>query len=208
MSSNQELIIPRGPLEIPRSQMPQIALADYTEFFALLAHQNIKVKRQYIVASNLKAAQCEINRDKVCQWVEKMPDGAQNKPCIVSRDNYVIDGNHTWLALLNTDPNNMVDCFWIDMDCFELLNTCRTFSKVFSKTVNEATMQLFDIPESLIAKVRRIMAEEVHPADDEKVLTEKGKKDLEEEKMKEKIIINPLVEPDKMAEPDKIQKTV
>jgi hypothetical protein len=66
---------------------------------------------------------------------------------------------------------------------------------------------VFSIPESLIAKVRRIMAEEVHPDEDEKVLTEKGKKDLDE-KTKEKIIINPLVEPDKMAEPDKVQKTV
>jgi uncharacterized protein YaiL (DUF2058 family) len=80
---------------------------------------------------------------------------------------------------------------------------------------------LFDLDELLVRKVQNVLesSEEVEPTDSKKVLSEKDT-DLEEDEKffekdekkisgkSEKIIFNPMIEPDKIAEPDKNQRTV
>jgi hypothetical protein len=61
----------------------------------------------------------------------------------------------------------------------------------------------FDLPESLVEMARRILKE----SSEEKEVGKKSE-EIEESKTKEKIILNPEVHPDRINEPDKVQKTV
>jgi hypothetical protein len=192
INESADINIPRGRLNIPRHQMPQITGSDYPEFLELMRLRGVSYAHRSIAANTLKAAQKEVNIEKVHEWMKSLPEHAANKPCIVSRDGYVLDGNHTWLAKLNSDPGCNINCIQIDLDIEELINTSKLFHKVTNKTVNEGTTMLFDLPESLISKVRKVIGED----------TEKKKV---KKKHKEEITFNPEIRPDRYTEPYKIK---
>ena len=131
------ILVPRGQVSIPRYQMPQIEKKYYPEYFDLLSLRSIKVTRMRIPATKLRAAQSEIDMEKVRQWSKSLPKGALDKPCIVSRDFYVLDGNHTWLAQLNHNSGSKIDCYLVDLGIHDLINTTGLFDKVTNKTVKE-----------------------------------------------------------------------
>lgn len=137
ISESIKLNIPRGYLEIPRFQMPQIELKDYPEFFRLLALRKISVVRIKILARELHIAQTEINLSKIREWMKSMPKGAKDKPCLISSDLYILDGNHTALSLMNRNPESKVDCFVIGLEMEELLQTVRLFDRITYKLSNE-----------------------------------------------------------------------
>jgi hypothetical protein len=134
---NIGLLIPRGQLSIPRHQMPQIEKEYYPEFFYLLGLRGVSFEHKAISANRLRTAQNEIDVNKVKEWIKSIPEGARKKDIIVSKDLYVLDGNHTWLAILNKNPNSKIVCFVVDLNMVDLINTCKLFDKVTNKTVNE-----------------------------------------------------------------------
>jgi len=135
--STRNILIPRGQINIPRYQMPQIEFKDYEEYFDLLRLRNIKIERVNLQAKYLRAAQNEIDVSKVQKWAIHMPPDAARKPCIISKDKYILDGNHTWLGYLNRDPNIRVSCYEIDLNIVDLLNITKLFDKVTNKTIKE-----------------------------------------------------------------------
>lgn len=80
------------PFYVPRLEMPQIDEEDYPEFFAFcegkteLFHRIMSpwVLKPHQIVDKFKA--------------EAMPDSVRAKPVLVSRDDYVLDGNHRWMA--------------------------------------------------------------------------------------------------------------
>jgi hypothetical protein len=132
------LTVPRGTLNIPRHEMPQLELKDYPEFFKRLNFHGISVTRKKIPALNLRAAQNEINKEKVLSWVKSLPQGAKEKPIIISGDFFVLDGNHSWLAQLNADTTCHVDCYQVGLHIRELLDALKTLDKITYKTVMES----------------------------------------------------------------------
>lgn len=137
VSESTDLLIPRGAISIPRHQMPQISSEDYPKFFKHLNFRGISVTRKKIVALNLRAAQNEINKSKVIKWAKVLPQGAKEKPCIISSDFYVLDGNHTWLSQLNKNTCISIDCYQIGLPLMELLDILKSFNDVSYKSVNE-----------------------------------------------------------------------
>jgi hypothetical protein len=134
---SKDLIIPRGHLNIPRFQMPQIKKENYPEFLRLLDLRNISIQRVKIPANQLLAAQNEINHDKVKEWMVSMPIEAREKPLLVSSDLYVLDGNHTWLAILNRDENASIDSWILGLEMEDLLKEIKLFDKITYKTIDE-----------------------------------------------------------------------
>jgi hypothetical protein len=188
--------VPRGNLNIPRYLMPQIHQKDHQDFIDFLRSKSIPVKRINIRVNDLKATQKEINLDRVAEKMSSLDK--IDKPILVSNDAYVLDGHHLWLAKYNLDPMSYVDCYLIGQKIRDLLNTTRTFPKVFYKTINEVTM-IDDMPASLVEKVRKILDEsEENKEDDTKKI--EGKK-------REKITVNPEIGPDSIREPIKDQTT-
>ena len=88
---------------IPRVQMPQ--LEDVGKFRAHLDAAGYKTSEGKELASHLRATQNELNGGKVAAVAEKMKtdDALRNRQIIISKDNYVLDGHHSWAAKVGLD---------------------------------------------------------------------------------------------------------
>jgi hypothetical protein len=95
-----EIVVPSKTKGVARTEMPQIRAKHMDKFLDYLKKNNVKVKKTVVQPSKLKAIQGEFDKEKIKTNMEKLKDGAL-KPIIVSDDDYVIDGNHRWLASLN-----------------------------------------------------------------------------------------------------------
>lgn len=97
---NNLILAPAGNLGIPRDQMPQIDGKYREDFIEWLKRHKVKVRTIRVPAKSLKMVQGEYNRDKVGAIMDQ--ELSSNAPPIfVSKDGFVIDGNHRLIAHLN-----------------------------------------------------------------------------------------------------------
>lgn len=127
-------------LGIPRHEMPQIESKNVNDFVKFLKGNGVRVKSKKIPVRSVKMAQREINGDKVRDLM-----GAEisnlNKPVIISNDNYILDGHHRVVAILNLDDSYRLDTVFIDLPIEELLKMTKEYPKVFYKSVSETVLQ-------------------------------------------------------------------
>lgn len=117
----EEMIAVSGGLGIPRSEMPQIPSAMLPEFFNYLNAEGINTQEQWILADALKPTQTHVDSDKIG------PERANHqKPILVSRDHYIMDGHHGWASSLG----NEVRCIVIDLTIEDLLSTAWEFGSL------------------------------------------------------------------------------
>lgn len=76
---------------VPREQMPQLDKEGVKTF---LADNNVPNEVVEVPTSSLKPTQGEFNLEKI----ESMNNVGMSIPILVSKDNYVLDGHHRWLA--------------------------------------------------------------------------------------------------------------
>ncbi len=100
---NNLILAPTGNLGISRNQMPQIDGRYREDFIKWIKEQGIKVRNIRVPARSLRLAQGEYNKDKVGDLIDKGIT-ADGYPIFISKDAYVVDGNHRLIAHLNT-PN-------------------------------------------------------------------------------------------------------
>jgi hypothetical protein len=84
-----------GTLGIPRSQMPQVKMADRGAMVNFLKARGIEHEIVEVDPASLKPTQAEFSRKKTKRAMEAAGDTAT---ALVSADGYVIDGHHRWLA--------------------------------------------------------------------------------------------------------------
>lgn len=121
---------PKDTLGIKRSEMPQVATADYPEFIDYLKDNGAHFTKETVPADSLKAIQGEFSDAGVEKALLKRDI---KKPSIVSSDNYIIDGHHRWLAALNTGTD--VDIFKVDIPGKKLLQLVKDFPKTTYKDI-------------------------------------------------------------------------
>jgi hypothetical protein len=85
---------------VPRSIMPQVRAKHINKFIDHLKKNDIEVKKVVVDPKKLKAIQGEFDKEKIKINMEKLKNEPL-KPIIISDDNYVIDGNHRWVASMN-----------------------------------------------------------------------------------------------------------
>lgn len=180
--ANKDIFIPSGTCFLRREQMPQIARADIPEYIEFLRAKRIKVTQTEVNVNSLRATQSDINKTKILDLISNPPS---NKPLIVSNDNQVLDGHHTWLAKLNSTPDCNIGAFVVDLNINELINISNQFPKTFRRSVHEATVTMQK--ETILEKVS-------------KILKEKKKKKVAKKKF-EKVIIEPEVSPNGFTQP-------
>jgi hypothetical protein len=134
ISDNPGIYVPQNSLNIPREQMPQISDSNKMEFVDWLEEQGIVVQYMEIPVAMLRSVQDTINLKKVENLANTMPDGAMRKPVIVSKDHYILDGHHRWLALLNRDPHQAIAAYRVNIPIKELLAISRNYRQTFYKT--------------------------------------------------------------------------
>lgn len=133
----------RNPIEIPpenlsisRTHMPQINQDQRDIFLKSLEDEGISHQFVRIAPIHLKATQGEFNLDKVRSIIEKKPP---LNPVIISKDNFILDGHHRWLADYNQDKHEPTPLIKINLPILDLLAQARRFKGVDFKSVTENT---------------------------------------------------------------------
>jgi len=113
------------PFYIPRDEMPQIDEKDYVVFFGFLKERNVQMEIKTFHPKELHAHQ-RVNWSKV----HAMDQTVMDKPILVSKDGYVLDGNHRWWAhvLQKTD----LKAYQIDLEFEEAIKLLFDFPKTYA----------------------------------------------------------------------------
>jgi len=125
---------PKGSgLGISRIKMPQVRSADYEEYVEYLADQNITFKAKDVDPNDLKPIQREFNIISVDRAFKKMLEiipGAKLKSIIISKDNFIVDGHHRWIAHVNAKRKISVVQASVNMK--ELLSATNAYPKSYN----------------------------------------------------------------------------
>lgn len=130
------MIAPGGNMGLQRSMMPQIAANRLSEYFRHMKSNGVTFKEKTLKTSELKLVQAEYNKDKVLNLMKqyKKGDKAVGR-IIVSKDGFVLDGSHRFLAKHNSDPTNAdIDVHQANVKIADLLSISRKFAGVQFRT--------------------------------------------------------------------------
>jgi hypothetical protein len=124
-------------LNIPRIKMPQIKRDHIPDFLDHLRDQGIDVSKRSIAIKSLKPTQNEINSDKVKEKYEKLANGKEPKPFLVSYDNFILDGHHQLFALKTLDDSMKMTCYVVGLKMTELLKMAHKYPKTTYKNLKD-----------------------------------------------------------------------
>jgi hypothetical protein len=137
-----QVYIPGPNLNVPRQEMPQVKKEFVSDFLNYLRESGVEVWRENAPVGSLRPIQADINRPKV---IGMMANTVLEKgmPPIVSNDNYILDGHHRWLALLNgamqrNDKDYQMPIWRVDTDMRSLLALAKKFPDIQYKSIEES----------------------------------------------------------------------
>jgi len=93
---------------IPRVKMPVIPAKRTKEFIKYLEDRGYKIEKEKEKAANLRATQSEIDGAKVAVSMKRIQSEGFYKRLVISKDDYILDGHHTWAGQLGIDAKNNV----------------------------------------------------------------------------------------------------
>jgi hypothetical protein len=126
----------RQTMNIPRKDMPQINSGDVADFINFLKKNKISTTKMMVDPNDLKATQGQFDKSKIKDMLDKVDSGSlDDKPIIISKDNYVMDGHHRWLAFVNLNRDMQV--FRVNLNAKELLQKMNEYPKTFNKKLYE-----------------------------------------------------------------------
>jgi len=140
------IYIPPCALNISRIDMPQISKDKLPQFIDQLRNKHhVRVVKTTVPVDSLYPTQKEFNIPKI----KKIMNHHEMKPkVIMSNDNHVLDGHHTWLGKLNRylstkdHSEKQLPVTKINLPIKELLKIANNFNGVFHQSVAEGTLSL------------------------------------------------------------------
>lgn len=121
-------------LGINRISMPQIHTGDFLKGIA--NDPSINTTNMMANTQDLYPTQDQFNTDKVKTIVLGLRSGNEQKPIIVSDDNYIVDGHHRWAAHDNMDIP--IPVIKVNLNVQDLLNYLQDKPYVENKNINES----------------------------------------------------------------------
>lgn len=122
---------------IPRHQMPQVRSSKWDSFKKYLRDNDVRMEEAVSVPANkLTPTQKHLDHKKVA-LVAQMDAKRKEKPIIVSRDGYILDGHHRWAYEFG--QGNRLPANIIDMDIKELLPFIKKWDGVEFAKLNHMT---------------------------------------------------------------------
>lgn len=91
---------------IPRVKMPVIPAKKTKDFIKYLKSQGYEVEKGHERAENLRATQNEIDGAKVAIQMNRIEEDGFYKRLVISKDDYILDGHHTWAGQLGLDAKH------------------------------------------------------------------------------------------------------
>jgi hypothetical protein len=124
-------------LNIDRKDMPQIKSDDVKDFLSYLKKNDITTDKKLVDPSKLKATQGQFHKEKIKGLMDAIEAGKLKKePILVSKDNYVIDGHHRWLAFSNLGRDLTV--YQVNTNADKLIALMKSYPKSFTEKLYEA----------------------------------------------------------------------
>lgn len=126
----------KDTMDIARNEMPQVASKDISDFIRYITKNNISVAKKSIDPDGLKATQGQFHKKKIADLLDVIKkDNYKQKPIIVSKDMYVLDGHHRWLAHVNAEKD--IEIYHIDLSIDTLLDKMKEYPKSFTQKLYE-----------------------------------------------------------------------
>jgi ParB-like chromosome segregation protein Spo0J len=120
--------------------MPQIDRKHVKDFISYLNKRDIGVTKKKVDPEKLKATQHQFHKAKVQSLIDYIESGNyDNKRIIVSKDNYVMDGHHRWLAHNNTDKD--INIYQVNVNAKDLLDLMHEYPKSYTEKLYGGTIQ-------------------------------------------------------------------
>lgn len=130
-------------LGIDRKEMPQIDSKYRLDFIKYLKDKKIKTADVKLTPGTLKATQHQFHTAKIQSLIDKIEDGSYDKkPILVSKDNYVMDGHHRWLAYRNLGMQ--IPITRVDVTAKELIDLMHDYPKSYKKKLYEESNEEAD----------------------------------------------------------------
>jgi hypothetical protein len=131
-------------LGITRDKMPQVDEKDYPEYFAYLKEKGITLKKGKEDPNNLKPIQKEFAKIGVEKSLDKMlAQKDKAKFIIVSKDDYIVDGHHRWLAAKN--GRQQLNVMRANVNMKELLKATNEFPKTTFKSIKNVVKNMQEV---------------------------------------------------------------
>lgn len=127
----------KDTLDIDRKDMPQVKSGDLKHFLAYLKMKGISTTKRVVDSEDLKATQGHFHKEKIQKIMDAIEAGNLEKaPILVSKDNYVIDGHHRWLAFNNLDRD--ITIYQVNADADDLIAIMKDYPRSFTEKLYEA----------------------------------------------------------------------
>jgi uncharacterized protein len=89
---------------VPRVEMPVIKASKTADFIKHLEDKGYDIEEGKEKAANLRASQSELSGEKVAAAMDRITaEGKFYKRIVISKDDYILDGHHTWAGQLAHD---------------------------------------------------------------------------------------------------------
>lgn len=136
MSEEIELPKKSMTLGIPRDKMPQIDPSHIADFIQYLKSKSVDVSTKEMDPKNLIPTQNNFNLAKV-KSIMNDHDGANetSRHILVSKDNFVLDGHHRWLA--HKEKNRSISVHQLDVPVEDAIAHMIKYPKSYTKQIQE-----------------------------------------------------------------------
>ena len=121
--------------KLPRNILPQIPSDKMEEFLEFVKNNEVSVKHGRAPIIKLKPIQSHINREKV-EKIKKNAKTQKLSPILVSKEGFVIDGHHRWVAQRELEEETM-DVILINATLKDVISLCYLFDGVQFKGLHE-----------------------------------------------------------------------
>lgn len=123
-----------GNLGFKRKDMPQVEGKNIPKFLDFLKSEGVKYTEKLIDSKKLRPTQGQFNQEKIQAMIDTIDTKKQN-PIMVSKDGYVIDGHHRWLAHYNLERKMPV--IEINLDINDALDKMHDFPLSINRSLKE-----------------------------------------------------------------------
>ena len=154
----ENIDIPKGNLDIDRGLMPQIASGKLNDFLSQLEKDGIKHHFAKKMPSELKATQSQFSKQMIQTLISNKEDKSKLKPILISKDDYILDGHHRWLADYNIKKNKPIPVIIIDLNIADLLKTAGRYKGSEFRTLDDSHKRL----KSIKSTIKETLAESLY----------------------------------------------
>lgn len=126
-------------MRLRRDELPQIPKDQLKYFMDYCMRKGVFSRKFDIPVKDLKPIQKHVDREKVDKFKREFNKSCEHlQPLLTSKDRFVMDGHHRWLAAKEINPQFKYPCLEFDCSIAKLICLGHEFDGSFIKSIHEA----------------------------------------------------------------------